>query len=471
MRRCLVLLGFALALQCGAFADTLKLLDGKVITGTFLGGDARTIRMEVNNKIEMFPISEVDSLSFGGGLAGAVPPEKIDPKKAKEEEKARKKAEEQAAKMAKEAEKAKKEAEKAAAKAEEAAAKAKGATSAAKAPVQAPKMGRFGKPAAIGQASNAANAAKATPAPVSGAAQTAQKVSSAANQAVGAANQAASVAADPAAAASGVAQQAAMGAASQATGAAAPIVSNAQAVESTMEAAQSVARSATGTADSARAAAGRSVANSAPASVASRSSATPQPGPTPSDSAAPATASAPQANASPASAPLVSTPPSFPPPSPAPTASRQPASASASAPERVQPESAAVPSGVLIRVRMVEAINTGIHRVGEVFRASLETPLVTGGIQVPKGSDVMLRLVSLPSARTAGVPLFSLEAISLRVDNRNLPFSAELMTQPGDALRNGSAAAGMEVFHGAEAIRIPADGLVSLRAIRPPNKR
>ena len=114
MRRWLLPLGLTLALQCGAFADTLKLLDGKVITGTFLGGDARTIRMEVNNKIEMFPISEVDSLSFGGGLAGAVPPEKIDPKKAKEEEKARKKAEEQAAKMAKEAEKAKKEAEKAA---------------------------------------------------------------------------------------------------------------------------------------------------------------------------------------------------------------------------------------------------------------------------------------------------------------------------------------------------------------------
>ena len=70
MRRLLILLGLAFTLQSGAFADTLKLLDGKVITGTFLGGDARTIRMEVGNKIEMFPISEVDSLSFGGGVAG-----------------------------------------------------------------------------------------------------------------------------------------------------------------------------------------------------------------------------------------------------------------------------------------------------------------------------------------------------------------------------------------------------------------
>ena len=139
--------------------------------------------------------------------------------------------------------------------------------------------------------------------------------------------------------------------------------------------------------------------------------------------------------------------------------------------ERGQPESAAVPSGVLFRVRMVEAINTGIHHAGEGFRASLETPLVSGGTQVPKGSDVMLRIVNLPPARTARVPRFSLEAISLRVDNRNLPFSAELMTQPGDALRNGSSATGMEAFHGAEAIRIPADGLVSLRVIRPPNKR
>ncbi len=465
MRRWLLPLGLTLALQCGAFADTLKLLDGKVITGTFLGGDARTIRMEVNNKIEMFPISEVDSLSFGGGLAGAVPPEKIDPKKAKEEEKARKKAEEQATKMAKEAEKAKKEAEKAAARAEEAAAKAKGATSAIKAPGQAPKMGRFGKPSGLSRASDAANAAKTPPPAVGSAAQTAQKVSNTANQAVTAANQAASVAADPAAAASGaaqqavgIAQQAAVGAASPAAGVVAPVVSNAQAVESTVETARSVARTASNARVSGRDAAGGSAATPSSANTASQASGSAQPSHSQAGTASPAPAAVQS---------VIEHPPS-PVTAPAPA---QPKVSDGAASERAQPENATVATGTLFRVRMVEAINTAIHHPGEVFRASLESPLVSGGVPVPKGADVMLRLVKLPPARGSGIALFSLEAVSYRVDNRNLPLAAELMTQPGDALRNGSSGNGVQVLSGAEAIRIPVDGLVSLRVIRPANKR
>lgn len=469
MRRLLILLGLAFALQGGAFADTLTLLDGKVITGTFLGGDARTLRMEVNNKIEMFPISEVESLRFGSSLMGAAPPVKIDPKKAKEEEKARKKAEEQAAKMAKEAEKAKQEADKAAAKAEEAAAKVKGASAAVKAPTQAPKVGRFGKPAALGRAGDAASAAKAAPGSAGGAAQTAEKVSATANQAVSAANQAASVAADPAAAAGGAAQQAAGAAASQAIGPVAPIVSNAQAVESTVGAARSVAQTASNTVDSGRAGAGRTAAAPSSAGTASHSPGTSSASHAQPGSAAPSAATTPPASAP--SAPVAAQPSSSTTATPTAAVPVSPATGAAQPLEREQLESAAVPTGVVFRVRMVEAINTDIHHPGEVFRASLEAPLVSGGVPVPKGADVMLRIVKLPPARGSGAPLFSLEAISLRVDFRNLPFAAELMTQPGDALRGGPGATGAQVFRGAEAIRIPSDGLVSLRTIRPTSKR
>lgn len=438
MRRWLILLGLSLALGCGAYADTLKLLDGKVVTGTFLGGDARTVRMEVNNKIEMFPISEVESLSFGGGLMASSPPEKIDPKKAKEEEKARKKAEEQAAKAAKEAEKAQQAAAKAAAKAEEAAAKAKGATSAVKAPAETPKVGRFGKPADLGKAGDAVNAAKSAPAPVSDAAQTAGKVANTANQAVTTANQAKSVAADPAAAAAGAAQQAAVGAVSNAAGAAAPIVSNARAAASATESVRSAAQTASNSGAASASGAGRAPA--APSSAGSSISV-----------AAP---SADTKQGSDTASNAASTPP-----------------ASAETPlEREQTPSAIVPTGVVFRVRMVEAINTDIHRPGEVFRASLEDPLVSGGVPVPKGADVMLRIVKLPPARGNSTPLLSLEAISLRVDFRNLPFAAELMTQPGDALRGSSGAGGTQVFHGAAAIQIPSNGLVSLRTTRLTDK-
>lgn len=452
MRRWLILLGLSLALGCGAYADTLKLLDGKVVTGTFLGGDARTVRMEVNNKIEMFPISEVESLSFGGGLMGSPSPEKTDPKKAKEEEKARKKAEEQAAKAAKEAEKAQQAAAKAAAKAEEAAAKAKGATAAVKAPAQPPKVGRFGKPAGLGKAGDAVNAAKSAPAPVSDAAQTAGKVANTANQAVTTANQAKSVAADPAGAAAGAAQQAAVGAVSDAAGAAAPAVSNTRAAASTTESIRSAAQTASnsgaasasgaGRTPAAPSSAGSSISVAAPSADRQTSAATPG-----EVSPLPASAATPLAVASTPSAPAAETPL-----------------------ERDSPASAIVPTGVVFRVRMVEAINTDIHRPGEVFRASLEDPLVSGGVPVPKGADVMLRIVKLAPARGSSTPLLSLEAISLRVDFRNLPFAAELMTQPGDALRGSSGAGGTQVFHGAAAIQIPSNGLVSLRTTRLTDK-
>ena len=46
------------------FADTLTLKSGRVIEGTFLGGTARQIRMEVNNNIQSFDVTDIASLQF-----------------------------------------------------------------------------------------------------------------------------------------------------------------------------------------------------------------------------------------------------------------------------------------------------------------------------------------------------------------------------------------------------------------------
>jgi hypothetical protein len=56
-----------LALACSGFADTLVLRNGQVVNGTYLGGTARQIKMEVNNQIQNFDVGEVTTLSFGGG--------------------------------------------------------------------------------------------------------------------------------------------------------------------------------------------------------------------------------------------------------------------------------------------------------------------------------------------------------------------------------------------------------------------
>ncbi len=56
-----------------AFADKLTLRSGKVVEGTYLGGDARTVRMAVGDKIESFAVSDVWSLQFGASEPAAQP--------------------------------------------------------------------------------------------------------------------------------------------------------------------------------------------------------------------------------------------------------------------------------------------------------------------------------------------------------------------------------------------------------------
>jgi hypothetical protein len=450
----------AIVLAGAASGDTLKLLDGKMVQGTFLGGDARTIRMEVNNKIELFPIAQVESLTFGGGLMAAAAPEKIDPKKAKEEEKARKKAEEEAAKAAKEAAKAQEAAAKAAAKAEEAAAKAKGISGDATQAASKPKTSRWGKapsvkapavpapavtapapPPAAATAGEVASAASAAPGAVGNAAQTAGNVANTANQAAATAQQVSSAVADPGAAAASAAQNAAAGAAQQAASTTQSVQNAARTADTVASAARpsgaSSAATSSGRAEQGRSPAGTSAASTATEPVAA--STTPSPAQPPA-----ATPAVSAANATPTAA--------VPPADPAPQ------------------ETAAVVTGTVFRVRLVETINSAIHKPGEIFRASLENPLVSGNVTVPKGADVMVRLVQVP-ARGSASPLLTLEAISLRVDYRNLPFAAEAMTQPGDALRGAAGGSGVQVFRGTERLQIPADGVVSFRTVKADNKR
>jgi hypothetical protein len=57
-----------------ALADTLTLRSGRVVSGTYLGGTSRQIRMEVGDRIERFDISDVASLQFSSPAASAPAP-------------------------------------------------------------------------------------------------------------------------------------------------------------------------------------------------------------------------------------------------------------------------------------------------------------------------------------------------------------------------------------------------------------
>ena len=47
------------------FADTITLKNGRVINGTYLGGTARTIRVDDGNNVQTLDVSEIQRIEFG----------------------------------------------------------------------------------------------------------------------------------------------------------------------------------------------------------------------------------------------------------------------------------------------------------------------------------------------------------------------------------------------------------------------
>lgn len=84
------------------------------------------------------------------------------------------------------------------------------------------------------------------------------------------------------------------------------------------------------------------------------------------------------------------------------------ASAPAAAPEKPaspapppppQPRTVTVPAGSVITVRMIDGVDSSVNRAGEVFKASLDAPIVVDDrVIVPKGADAYVKLVNASSA-------------------------------------------------------------------------
>ena len=53
------------------FADTLYMKDGRTVAGTYLGGTARQVRMEVGNQVEAYDITDVSRIEFQSAAASA----------------------------------------------------------------------------------------------------------------------------------------------------------------------------------------------------------------------------------------------------------------------------------------------------------------------------------------------------------------------------------------------------------------
>ena len=60
----LLTVAIALTLATACFADTITLKNGRVINGTYLGGTARTIRVDVGDRVETVDVSDVARIEF-----------------------------------------------------------------------------------------------------------------------------------------------------------------------------------------------------------------------------------------------------------------------------------------------------------------------------------------------------------------------------------------------------------------------
>src|SRR5579872_5997324 len=56
-----------LALATAGFADVITLKNGRVINGTYLGGSARELKVQIGDSIENFDVSQVAKIEFGNG--------------------------------------------------------------------------------------------------------------------------------------------------------------------------------------------------------------------------------------------------------------------------------------------------------------------------------------------------------------------------------------------------------------------
>ena len=64
---------FLLLANC-VMADTVFFRDGRTINGSFVGGDARTIRVAVGDRVETIRVADVDRISFGDPEQSYAPP-------------------------------------------------------------------------------------------------------------------------------------------------------------------------------------------------------------------------------------------------------------------------------------------------------------------------------------------------------------------------------------------------------------
>ena len=105
------------------------------------------------------------------------------------------------------------------------------------------------------------------------------------------------------------------------------------------------------------------------------------------------------------------------------------------------PVSITIPAGARLQVRTIDTINSANADSGQLYRASLDAPLVHNGrVIVPAGVPVSLVVMAARSAgRIKGSSELEVRASALEYHGRNLPLDTSVFAEEGKARGKGTA--------------------------------
>jgi len=125
-----------------------------------------------------------------------------------------------------------------------------------------------------------------------------------------------------------------------------------------------------------------------------------------------------------------------------PPAPIQAAAAPAPPPPPPQPRHVEIPAGTSVSVRTIDSIDSEVNHSGEIFKASLDGPIVLDGdIVVPSGTDVYIKLVQARSAgHMSGRSELGLELVRMEFQGKSYALASNEYQQVGTSRGKRTAA-------------------------------
>lgn len=106
-----------------------------------------------------------------------------------------------------------------------------------------------------------------------------------------------------------------------------------------------------------------------------------------------------------------------------------------------EPATIAIPSGTDVAIRMIDSVDSKTNKPGDVFHASLDSPIVVGSrVVAPKGADVLGKVVALKtSGKFTGSTSIALVLTRLSVAGRNYAISTDEYSAESKSRGKGTA--------------------------------